>query len=244
MTATSSSCTASACAGCAPPSIDCGNAGTLARLVTGVLAFQDGDVHAHRRRVAVGAPDGTRRRCRCSAWARRSRRPTGTCPLTIDRRRAARDRVHAAGRERAGEVGDAARRARRAGRTTVRRAGADARPHRADAPRRRARGVTIRPATVSIDPAESLTLGTVDVPGDFSSAAPFIVAATLLPESRITIHDVSLNPRRTGLLDVLERMGGRVGSHASPLRRGAGRRHRDPPRGAHCDDDRSRTRCR
>ena len=49
------------------------------------------------------------------------------------------------------------------------------------------------------------------MPGDFSSAAPFIVAATLIPESRITIHDVSLNPRRTGLLDVLERMGGRVG---------------------------------
>ena len=49
------------------------------------------------------------------------------------------------------------------------------------------------------------------MPGDFSSAAPFIVAATLIPESRITIHDVSLNPRRTGLLTVLERMGGRVG---------------------------------
>jgi 3-phosphoshikimate 1-carboxyvinyltransferase len=71
--------------------------------------------------------------------------------------------------------------------------------------------VTIRPASVSIDPATSLKLGTVEIPGDFSSAAPFIVAATLLPESRITIHDVSLNPRRTGLLDVLERMGGRVG---------------------------------
>jgi 3-phosphoshikimate 1-carboxyvinyltransferase len=64
---------------------------------------------------------------------------------------------------------------------------------------------------VSVDPPERLRLGSVDVPGDFSSAAPFIVAATLIPESRITIHDVSLNPRRTGLLDVLERMGGRVG---------------------------------
>src|SRR5205814_4389117 len=58
---------------------------------------------------------------------------------------------------------------------------------------------------------QRLTLGSVDVPGDFSSAAPFIVAATLLPESRLTIHDLSLNPRRTGLLDVLTRMGGRVG---------------------------------
>jgi 3-phosphoshikimate 1-carboxyvinyltransferase len=71
--------------------------------------------------------------------------------------------------------------------------------------------VTVRPSSVSVDPPARLRLGQVDVPGDFSSAAPFIVAATLVPESRITIHDVSLNPRRTGLLDVIERMGGRVG---------------------------------
>jgi 3-phosphoshikimate 1-carboxyvinyltransferase len=50
----------------------------------------------------------------------------------------------------------------------------------------------------------------VDVPGDFSAAAPFIVAAALLAGSRVTIHGVGLNPRRTGLLDALERMGGRV----------------------------------
>jgi len=71
--------------------------------------------------------------------------------------------------------------------------------------------VTVRPTSVSVDPPAKLRLGEVEVPGDFSSAAPFIVAATLVPESRITIHDVSLNPRRTGLLDVLDRMGGRVG---------------------------------
>ncbi len=48
------------------------------------------------------------------------------------------------------------------------------------------------------------------VPGDISSAAPFLVAAALLPGSQLTVHDVGLNPRRTGLLDVLERMGARV----------------------------------
>ena len=48
------------------------------------------------------------------------------------------------------------------------------------------------------------------MPGDFSSAAPFIVAATLVPGSELHIHGVNLNPRRTGLLDVLERMGARV----------------------------------
>jgi 3-phosphoshikimate 1-carboxyvinyltransferase len=53
-------------------------------------------------------------------------------------------------------------------------------------------------------------LGRVEVPGDFSSAAPFIVAATLLPGSELIVHDVGLNPTRTGLLDVLARMGARI----------------------------------
>jgi 3-phosphoshikimate 1-carboxyvinyltransferase len=75
-----------------------------------------------------------------------------------------------------------------------------------------AAGVRVRqrPASVSIEPAGSLRLDEVVVPGDFSAAAPFIVGATLLPGSEVTIHDVGLNPRRTGLLDVLDRMGARI----------------------------------
>ena len=71
--------------------------------------------------------------------------------------------------------------------------------------------VVRRPRSVSIDPPERLSLGDLDVPGDFSSAAPFIVAATLLPGSELFVAGVGLNPRRTGLLDVLERMGARIG---------------------------------
>jgi 3-phosphoshikimate 1-carboxyvinyltransferase len=67
-----------------------------------------------------------------------------------------------------------------------------------------------RPASVSVEPASRLRLDEVAVPGDFSAAAPFIVAATLLSGSDLTIHDVGLNPRRTGLLAVLERMGARI----------------------------------
>jgi 3-phosphoshikimate 1-carboxyvinyltransferase len=67
-----------------------------------------------------------------------------------------------------------------------------------------------RPGSVSVWPAERLSLGELEVPGDFSSAAPFIVAATLVPGSELHIHGVDLNPRRTGLLDLLDRMGGRV----------------------------------
>jgi 3-phosphoshikimate 1-carboxyvinyltransferase len=62
----------------------------------------------------------------------------------------------------------------------------------------------------SVWPVESLQPLSIDVPGDISSAAPFIVAATLLPDAELHIREVNVNPTRTGLLDVLHRMGGRV----------------------------------
>jgi 3-phosphoshikimate 1-carboxyvinyltransferase len=70
--------------------------------------------------------------------------------------------------------------------------------------------VTRQQRRVSVGPVEALRLGEVVIPGDFSAAAPFVVAATLLPGSELTIHDVGLNPRRTGLLEVLARMGARL----------------------------------
>jgi len=48
------------------------------------------------------------------------------------------------------------------------------------------------------------------VPGDFSSAAFWLVAAAALPGSSIEIEGVGLNPTRTALLDVLRRFGARV----------------------------------
>jgi 3-phosphoshikimate 1-carboxyvinyltransferase len=66
------------------------------------------------------------------------------------------------------------------------------------------------PRGVSVRPVERLELGDVEIPGDFSSAAPFLVAGTLLSGSELTVHGVNLNPRRTGLLDVLERMGANI----------------------------------
>ncbi len=52
-------------------------------------------------------------------------------------------------------------------------------------------------------PAKDLT-----VPGDFSSAAFFLVAALIIPNSEVTVEGVGLNPTRTGLLTVLKAMGG------------------------------------
>jgi 3-phosphoshikimate 1-carboxyvinyltransferase len=45
------------------------------------------------------------------------------------------------------------------------------------------------------------------VPGDLSAAAFFIVGATIVPGSDVTITGVGINPTRTGLLEVLDRMG-------------------------------------
>jgi len=87
-----------------------------------------------------------------------------------------------------------------------------------------AAGVRVRrrPTSVTVEPAATLELGEVAVPGDFSSAAPLLAAAALVPGSDVTVHELGLNPRRTGLLDVLERMGARVAVYN---RRRAGREH-------------------
>ena len=47
----------------------------------------------------------------------------------------------------------------------------------------------------------------VDVPGDISSAAFFLVAASIQPDSDLTLHHVGINPTRTGVIDILRLMG-------------------------------------
>jgi 3-phosphoshikimate 1-carboxyvinyltransferase len=75
-----------------------------------------------------------------------------------------------------------------------------------------AMGATVRrkAAEAAVSPAERLAPLRMTIPGDISSAAPFIVAATLLAGSKLRLHRVGLNPTRTGLLAVLERMGARI----------------------------------
>ena len=67
-----------------------------------------------------------------------------------------------------------------------------------------------RGAEISISPVDLLPPLTIQIAGDFSSAAPFVVAATLLSGSELLVQGVNVNPLRTGLLDVLERMGANV----------------------------------
>jgi len=66
---------------------------------------------------------------------------------------------------------------------------------------------------VAIEPGATLKAINVAVPGDFSSAAFLLVAASLVPGSEITVEEVGVNPTRTGLLDVLQAMGAEMVLH-------------------------------
>jgi 3-phosphoshikimate 1-carboxyvinyltransferase len=63
---------------------------------------------------------------------------------------------------------------------------------------------------IAVRPADRLEPGGIVVPADFSSAAFFLVAALIVPGSEVTLAGVGLNPTRTGLLAILERMGAAV----------------------------------
>jgi 3-phosphoshikimate 1-carboxyvinyltransferase len=63
---------------------------------------------------------------------------------------------------------------------------------------------------VTIPGRQVLESRDLEVPGDLSSAAFWLVAAAARPGSRLLVKKVGLNPTRTGILDVLVRMGARV----------------------------------
>ena len=64
--------------------------------------------------------------------------------------------------------------------------------------------------SIELQPVERLMPVDLRVPGDVSSAAFWIVAALLIPGSRLELPDVGVNPTRTGLIDVLREMGGAI----------------------------------
>jgi 3-phosphoshikimate 1-carboxyvinyltransferase len=73
-------------------------------------------------------------------------------------------------------------------------------------------GVSVRrrASEISVAPVDSLPPVNIRIAGDFSSAAPFVLAATLLSGSELLVQGVNVNPLRTGFLDVLERMGANI----------------------------------
>ena len=69
-----------------------------------------------------------------------------------------------------------------------------------------AASVEVRDRTVTLTPGP-LKGTDVDVPGDISSAAFFLVAASIVSDARVALTGIGVNPTRTGVLDALEAMG-------------------------------------
>lgn len=70
--------------------------------------------------------------------------------------------------------------------------------------------VTCNETTATLTPVENLYGINMDIPGDISSAAYFIVAGLITPNSEITIKHVGLNKTRDGIIDVCKSMGGHI----------------------------------
>jgi 3-phosphoshikimate 1-carboxyvinyltransferase len=189
--------------------IDCGNAGTLVRLIAGILAGQTGQQFELSGDESLSSRPMGRIADPLAAMGAGVETADGHLPLGIDARP-----LH--GIEYELPVASAQVKSClllaglfAEGETTV----VEPVPTRDHTERMlRAAGARLgmKPGRVSVQPADRLELGEVEVPGDISSAAPLILAATLLPGSELIVTGVGVNPTRTGFLDVLERMGARI----------------------------------
>ena len=189
--------------------IDCGNAGTLVRLLAGVLAGQAwqqfelvGDGSLSTRPMGRIAEPLTQMGAGVETAA-------GRLPMGIDGRplRGIAYQLPVASAQVKSCVLLAGLYAE--GETTVLEP-VPTRDHTERMLRAAGARLTAKPGRVTVHPADRLELREVEVPGDISSAAPVVLAATLLPGSELIVTGVGVNPTRTGFLDVLERMGARI----------------------------------
>lgn len=61
--------------------------------------------------------------------------------------------------------------------------------------------------TITVKGGQKLTASDILVPGDISSAAFFLVAGAIVPDSEIVLKNVGLNPTRTGIIEIMNKMG-------------------------------------
>ena len=188
------------------------------------LAGRSGRRRVEPRRRRVDPPPARRPRSpsRCAGWARTSSAATGGCRRSASGRGPARDRVRAAGRQRAGEVLRPARGAAGGGPDDCARAGAHPRPHRADAAAAGA-AVTRTPGAITVAPAEALSSGRRTVPATSPRPPSSSSRGRSSPGSEITLEGVGMNPTRIALLGILERMGADVEARRPATRAGASR---------------------
>jgi 3-phosphoshikimate 1-carboxyvinyltransferase len=197
--------------------LDCGNSGTTARLLLGILAGQPfwtmltGDDSLRRRPMArvatplrqmgatiVGRADGSK-----LPLAVRGKRPLSALTYRLPVASAqVKSAVLLAGLWADGPV-------------TVEEPAAS-RDHSERMLRQFGAHLKVEERRVTITPGGALTGCAVQVPGDISSAAFFLIAGAIVPGSRVGVRKVSLNPTRTGLLDVLAAMGATVERTETP----------------------------
>ena len=205
-----------------PATVDCMNSGTMMRLVAGILVGQpgvsvtlDGDASLRRRPMnRIALPLG-------AMGASVTTAPGGTPPLAIRAGRRLSGQEHrltvASAQIKsclllAGLFAD--------GETWV------IEPERSRDHTERmlaAAGVEILRDGLAVGvrgPVASLTLPDLTVPGDFSSAAFHLVAGALCANPQVRLNGVNLNPTRTGLKAVMERMGARIEVIEQPLMAG------------------------
>ena len=189
--------------------LDCGNAGTVLRLVSGILAGQEG------RFVLTGDESLSRRPHERIAeplrrMGARVETTNGGAPVLIEGGKLSpiRYELPVASAQVKSAVLLAGLLADGGPTTVVERV--PTRDHTERLLREIGVRVARRGADVRVPPVERLPAFEVEIAGDFSAAAPFVVAATLLHGSELLVRGVNANPLRTGLLDVLERMGANI----------------------------------
>lgn len=198
--------------GLTPPAapIDCGNAGTGMRLLAGLLAGQGfdssliGDASLSKRPMRRVTEPLAR------MGARIETAENGVPPLRIHGGQALRGIEH--------ELAVASAQVKSAlllaglyasGTTTVR----EPHPTRDYTERMLAAlgwPIEFEPGFARLSGSHRLRAADISVPSDFSSAAFFLVAASIVPGSDLVLEAVGMNPRRTGLLEALRLMGASI----------------------------------
>ena len=85
-----------------------------------------------------------------------------------------------------------------------------------------------RGSRVSVSgPVKLKSPGVIEIPGDISSAAFFIAAGCILPGIKVIVKKVGLNPTRTGVIDILKKMGADIKAQGSRLKAQGGEPYGD-----------------
>jgi 3-phosphoshikimate 1-carboxyvinyltransferase len=203
--------------------IDCGNSGTTARLLAGILAGQPfwtiltGDASLRSRPMARVTEPLRRMGATVTGRQQGSRLPLaigGARPLAAIRHASdvasaqVKSAVLLAGLWADGPV-----------------TGEEPAPSRDHTERMLATfgaTVVVDGRSVTVGPGADLRGTVVAVPGDISSAAFFLVAAAALEGSDVTVRHVGVNPTRTGMLDALSAMGAAIAADGEPPTAAAG----------------------